>query len=233
MLLLARWFAGGRGARKWIYPDRARAGGVEGLRDALARCLLLALLPYAAVHLAGRATSAERPASALDAILEAAGLDPVYPGSQHPDSGALLFLLAPLDILAYLAMAASAFLLCAAVARAASPRAAFPHPRLARALRAAAGPLYAWRDACHATVDGVFEAGTPRDALLALALGAYVAYSAVYFVGMMVPLPPHHGPLLRALDAHASVAAFGAVLFLAIIVDRAVSPACARLWRRL
>ncbi len=84
---------------------------MEGLRDALARCLLLALPPYAAVHLAGRASSAERPASALDAILEAAGLDPAYPGAQHPDSGALLFLLAPLDILAYLAMAASAFLL--------------------------------------------------------------------------------------------------------------------------
>lgn len=205
---------------------------VKGLRGALARCAVLALLSYAAVHLANRAASAEDPASVLAAILAAAGLDPIYPGGSHPDASALLFLLAALDIPAYLAMVASAFLLCAAVARAASPRAAFPHPRLVRALRAAAGPVDAWRGACHVAVDRVFGASSPRDALLALALGAHLAYSVVHFVGMMVPLAPHHGLLFRALDAHASVAALGAVLFLAVAVDRAVSPACARLWRK-
>jgi len=208
---------------------------VEGIRGALARFLFLALIPYAAAHLAGRAASAGDPAGALAGILAAAGQDPPHPGIAHPEAGALLALLAlaALDTLAYLALAAAAFLLCAAAARASFPRAAFPHPRITRALVAATGPFSAWRDACEVAADRVAGASTPRDALLALALGACVAHSVVYLAATAVPLPPHHGLPFRALDAHAFLAAVGAMLFLMTMVGRVAAPACGRLWRRL
>lgn len=216
-----------------ISGTRARRS-VKGLRDALDRCVFLSLFPYGAAHLAGMAASLGRPPGPLAGVIAAAGQYPAYPESPHPDAVALLLLrllLSTLDILAYLAMVALAFLLCAAIARAAAPGSAFPHPRLTGALRAATAPFSAWRDACHVAADRVAGAGTPRDAVLALVLGAFVAHSPVRLAGVMVTPVPRHDPLLFALDAQAILVATGAMVLLAVVVDRAVVPALARMWR--
>jgi len=206
---------------------------MDGFRGALARYLLVAALAYAAIHLVAMAVSAHPPSALLAAILAVdPGLHLAGPGNEG-----LLALMGALDIPAFFAMAAAPFLLYAAAARAVAPGAPFPHPAVARALRAALAPVRAWLDACDGAVERASMRATPRAALGALAIGACVAHAAIFLVDMLAisvghpapPLDPLYAKLYAALaalfpDPQAHLALFDALNTLAYLAALAAMP---------
>jgi len=221
-------------------------------RAALAMYLYVALMAYTAVLGVNWALALDPQPRPLIAILRA-----VDPGHSYLDAqgfGAHFALLGALDVLSFLAMAATPFLAYAAVAR----RAAAPHPALMRALASALAPVRAWALACDAAADRMAAGATARDSLLAMALMAAVTHSVIHVADMVALVLGHPGPplaplrgalhgavgapmahaglhhaLAGAADAMALLALLGSSMLLDSIASRVLAPACARLWRRL
>jgi len=127
-------------------------------RAALAMYLYVALMAYTAILGVNWALALDPQPRPLIAILRA-----VDPGHSYLDAqgfGAHFALLGALDVLSFLAMAATPFLAYAAVAR----RAAAPHPALMRALASALAPVRAWALACDAAADRMAAGAAARDA---------------------------------------------------------------------
>lgn len=156
------------------------------------------VLSYGAAYAIGR----DAPPGGHDVTL--AALKAVAPG---PLPAALLLdahpaLLAALDILAALALAALPLALLAAAARLlAWRRGGEAPPWASRALLAATAPVRAWLGACEGAVGAASGRPTARGAALAAALGAYVAYAIAHLAGAAALLAPHPDAVPAALAA--------------------------------
>lgn len=213
---------------------------MDGLRDTLARYLAAAAVAYSAFRIADLAVPARLPRGLLFAAVDH---DPAL--LIPPEFPYLLAALAILDLPASLALATAPFLLYAAVARAAAPDAPFPHPALARSLRAVLAPVRAWLDACNKAVDRVVGEKTARGAPAALAVGACVAYAAIFIIDLFassaglrdLPLDPLYGALYGAiaslpLDDDAHLALFHATDTLTYLAALAATPLLANVIAR-